>query len=92
MQAIKNFTVGLCALAMATAIWIPCLHFFFIKELTAFRPHRRAFTQSAAIGRAAPPVVDRSGIAPAGTWPDARQQRGMGFHAAAPSWFGRWRK
>src|SRR4051812_14540124 len=38
MQAIKNLTVGLCALAVATAIWIPCLHFFFIKDLTAFRP------------------------------------------------------
>ncbi|MDB6108848.1 MAG: putative hydrolase [Pedosphaera sp.] len=35
---IKKLIAGLCALALATAIWIPCLHFFFIKSVAAFRP------------------------------------------------------
>jgi hypothetical protein len=38
MRSIQRITAGLCALALATAIWIPCLHFLFIKDVAAFRP------------------------------------------------------
>jgi hypothetical protein len=38
MRFTKKLLAGLCALALATAIWIPCLHFFFAKDVAAFRP------------------------------------------------------
>src|SRR5271156_1427561 len=34
---LKRFAMGLAALAVAGAIWIPCLHFFFIRRAAEFR-------------------------------------------------------
>src|SRR5689334_16670257 len=33
MRTTKNITAGLCAFAVAAAIWIPCLHFVFIQHV-----------------------------------------------------------
>jgi hypothetical protein len=37
MARVKRIMVGLGALALATVIWIPCLHFFFTKPASHFR-------------------------------------------------------
>jgi hypothetical protein len=37
MITIKRISRGAAALALAAAIWVPCLHFFFAKEVGEFR-------------------------------------------------------
>jgi Linalool dehydratase/isomerase len=39
MKLMKRIGAGLLALCIATLIWIPCVHFFFVKDVTNF--HKR---------------------------------------------------